>query len=204
VIAAAQREGGTACYVDAEHALDLGWATRCGVDVPRLLLHQPADGEQALAVCKALVASGALDVLVIDSIAAIVPRVELAGEIGARHAGAQARLLSDAFRRLAGPIARAGTAVVVTNQLRERAGTEGAPTYTAGGRALGYYASVRLELRPLREVKAGGQVVGRRVQVTVAKSKVADPGAVVTVEVRHDRGLATAAVVAAGQGAATG
>jgi recombination protein RecA len=203
VVAQAQRSGGIACYVDAEHALDLAWAATCGVDTGALLVHQPDDGEQALEVAKVLVASGALAALVIDSAAAIVPRAELAGEIGQRHAGAQARLLSQALRRLAGPIARAGTVVVVTNQLRERAGVDGAPLYTAGGRALGYYASVRLELRPVRNLAHGG----RRIHVEVVKSKVATAGQGVDVDVRADRGLATtttAAAAAAAGAAATG
>jgi recombination protein RecA len=204
VIAQAQREGGTACYVDAEHALDLGWAEVCGVDVAQLLLHQPDSGEQALAVCKALVNSGAVDVLVIDSIAAIVPQAELDGEIGAHRPGLQARLLSDALRRLNAKIATTGTLLLATNQLRERAGVEGAPVYSSGGRALGYYASVRLDLRPLGEKHAGGQVVGRRIAVTVAKSKVSRPGQVATVEIRHDSGLATGAKAAAKAVAATG
>lgn len=199
VIAQAQRAGGIACYVDAEHALDLDWAGRCGVDTDALWLHQPDDGEQALQVCKLLVESGALDVLVIDSAAAIVPRAELAGDIGQRHAGAQARLLSDALRRLAGPIKRAGTALLVTNQLRERAGVEGAPTYTAGGRALGYYASVRLELRPVRQLP---KAAGRRVRVEVVKSKVAPAGGSVEIDVRADRGLAATVATPSSAGSA--
>jgi hypothetical protein len=134
VIAQAQQAGGTACFIDTEHALDLAWATTVGVDLERLVVCRPEHGEQALEVASLLIGSGGLDVLVVDSIAALVPRVELEGEMGQRHAGVQANLLSQALRRLCGPIARAGTAVVVTNQLRQRAGTPGTPVYTSGGR----------------------------------------------------------------------
>jgi recombination protein RecA len=189
VVAQAQQQGGTACFIDTEHALDLGWAATVGVDTDRLVLCRPEDGEQALEVADVLVASGALDVLVLDSIAALVPRVELDGEMGQRHPGVQANLLSLALRKLCGRIARANTAVVVTNQLRQRAGTPGTPVYTSGGRALGYYASVRLELRPLGPVREGGQVVGSQVRVVVAKNKVAPAWRVAEVDMRSDRGV---------------
>ena len=189
VIAQAQQHGGTACFIDTEHALDLGWAATVGVDLERLVLCRPEHGEQALEVAEVLVSSGSLDVLVIDSIAALVPKAELDGEMGERHAGVQANLLSQALRKLAGPIARAGTAVLVTNQLRQRAGTPGNPVYTTGGRALGYYASVRLDLRPLEHLKDGGQVVGSRVRVQVTKNKVAPAWQVAELEVRSDRGV---------------
>jgi recombination protein RecA len=189
VIAQAQQAGGTACFIDAEHALDLPWAVMVGIDLERLVLCQPEHGEQALEVAGVLVGSGSLDVLVIDSIAALVPRVELDGEMGQRHAGVQANLLSQALRKLCGPIARTGTAVVVTNQLRQRAGTPGTPVYTSGGRALGYYASVRLDLRPLGQLRDGGQVVGSRIRVQVTKNKVAPAWQVAELEVRSDRGV---------------
>jgi recombination protein RecA len=189
VIAQAQQAGGTACFIDAEHALDLAWAATVGVDLERLVLCRPEHGEQALQVADLLIRSGGVDVLVIDSIAALVPKVELDGEMGERHAGVQANLLSQALRKLCGPIARAGTAVLVTNQLRQRAGTPGTPVYTSGGRALGYYASVRLELRPLGHLKDGGQVVGSRVRVQVTKNKVAPAWQVAELEVRSDRGV---------------
>jgi recombination protein RecA len=176
VIAHAQQAGGTACFLDAEHALDLGWAATVGVDLERLVVCRPEHGEQALEVADVLIGSGGVDVLVVDSIAALVPRVELDGEMGERHAGVQANLLSQALRKLCGPIARTGTAVVVTNQLRQRAGTPGTPVYTSGGRALGYYASVRLDLRPLGQLRDGGGVVGSRVRVQVTKNKVRRPG----------------------------
>jgi recombination protein RecA len=189
VIAQAQQAGGAACFIDAEHALDLAWAETVGVDLERLVLCRPDHGEQALEVAGVLVASGSLDVLVIDSIAALVPKVELAGEMGARHAGVQANLLSQALRKLCGPIARTGTAVVMTNQLRQRAGIPGMPVYTSGGRALGYYASLRLDLRPLGPLREGGQVAGSRVRVQVTKSKVAPAWAVAELDARSDGGV---------------
>ena len=189
VIAQAQQHGGTACFIDTEHALDLAWATRVGVDLERLVLCRPEHGEQALQVAELLVRSGSLDVLVVDSIAALVPRAELEGAMGQRHAGVQANLLSQALRKLCGPIARAGTAVVVTNQLRQRAGTPGTPVYTSGGRALGYYASVRLELRPLGPIRDGGRVVGSRIRIQVTKNKVAPAWQTAELEVHNDRGV---------------
>jgi recombination protein RecA len=189
VIAQAQQGGGTACFIDTEHALDLAWATTLGVDLGRLVLCRPEHGEQALQVAEVLIGSGSLDVLVIDSIAALVPRVELEGAMGQRHAGVQANLLSQALRKLCGPIARANTAVVVTNQLRQRAGAPGTPLYTSGGRALGYYASVRLDLRPLGPIRDGGQIVGSRVRVVVLKNKVAPAWQTAELEVRNDRGV---------------
>jgi recombination protein RecA len=188
VIARAQQAGGTACFIDTEHALDLAWATTLGVDLERLVLCRPEYGEQALQVAEVLIGSGSLDVLVVDSIAALVPRVELEGEMGQRHAGVQANLLSQALRKLCGPIARADTAVV-TNQLRQRAGAPGTPLYTSGGRALGYYASVRLDLRPLGPIRDGGQIVGSRIRVVVLKNKVAPAWQTAELEVRNDRGL---------------
>jgi recombination protein RecA len=189
VIAQAQQTGGTACFIDTEHALDLGWAATVGVDLDRLVLCRPEDGEQALEVADVLVGSGSLDVLVVDSIAALVPRAELDGRIGDRFAGVQANLLSQALRKLCGRIARAGCAVVVTNQLRQRAGTPGTPVYTSGGRALGYYASVRLDLRLLEQLREGGQVIGSRVRVLVTKNKVAPAWQSAELDVRSDRGV---------------
>jgi recombination protein RecA len=189
VIVQAQRAGGTACFIDAEHALDIAWAATVGVDVERLVLCRPEHGEQALEVASLLIGCGGVDVLVIDSIAALVPKVELEGEMGERHAGVQANLLSQALRKLCGPIARARTAVVVTNQLRQRAGTPGTPVYTSGGRALGHYASVRLDLRPMELLKDGSRVVGSRVRVQVTKNKVAPAWEVAELEVRSDHGV---------------
>jgi len=192
VIAQAQQHGGTACFIDTEHALDLAWATTVGVDLERLVLCRPEHGEQALQVAELLVRSGSLDVLVVDSIAALVPKVELEGEMGQRHAGVQANLLSQALRKLCGPIARANTAVLVTNQLRQRAGTPGTPVYTSGGRALGYYASVRLDLRSLGPVRDSGQVVGSRIRVQVTKNKVAPAWQTAELQVHSDQGVADA------------
>jgi recombination protein RecA len=189
VIAQAQQGGGTACFIDTEHALDLAWATTLGVDLERLVLCRPEHGEQALQVADVLIGSGSLDVLVVDSIAALVPRVELEGAMGQRHAGVQANLLSQALRKLCGPIARANTAVLVTNQLRQRAGAPGTPLYTSGGRALGYYASVRLDLRPLGPIRDGGQILGSRIRVLVVKNKVALAWQTAELEVHNDRGL---------------
>jgi recombination protein RecA len=189
VIAQAQQAGGTACFIDTEHALDLAWATTLGVDLERLVLCRPEHGEQALQVAEVLIGSGSLDVLVVDSIAALVPRVELEGEMGQCHAGVQANLLSQALRKLCGPIARANTAVLVTNQLRQRAGAPGTPVYTSGGRALGYYASVRLELRPLGPIRDGGQILGSRIRVVAVKNKVAPAWQTAELEVRNHRGV---------------
>src|SRR5512132_161446 len=189
VIAQTQQGGGTACFIDTEHALDLAWATTLGINLERLVLCRPEHGEQALQVAEVLIGSGSLDVLVVDSIAALVPRVELAGAMGQHHAGVQANLLSQALRKLCGPIARANTAVLVTNQLRQRAGAPGTPIYTSGGRALGYYASVRLDLRPLGPLRDDGQLVGSRVQVVVRKNKVAPAWQTAELEVRNDQGV---------------
>jgi recombination protein RecA len=189
IIAQAQQAGGTACFIDAEHALDLAWSQRVGVDLDRLVLCQPTDGEEALEVASVLVSSGGLDVLVIDSVAALVPRAELVGEIGDRHPGAQGNLLSMALRKLAGRIARAEVAVVVTNQLRQKSGTPGQAVYTAGGRALAYYASLRLDLRPAGQLVEAGQVVGSRVRVQVTKNKTAPAWRTAELEVRSDEGL---------------
>jgi recombination protein RecA len=192
VIAQAQRAGGAACFIDTEHALDLAWAATVGVDLEQLVVCRPEHGEQALQVADLLIGSRSLDVLVVDSIAALVPRVELEGEMGQCHAGVQANLLSQALRKLAGPIARANTAVLVTNQLRQRAGTPGMPVYTSGGRALGYYASVRLDVRPLGPVRDGDRVVGSRVRVQVTKNKVAPAWEVAELEMHSDCGVAPA------------
>jgi recombination protein RecA len=189
VIAQAQQAGGTTCFIDAEHALDLAWAATVGVELERLVVCRPEHGEQALQVADLLIRCGGVDVLVVDSIAALVPRVELDGEMGERHAGVQANLLSQALRKLCGPIARANTAVLVTNQLRQRAGTPGTPVYTAGGRALGYYASVRLDLRPMEHLRDCGQVVGSRVRVQVTKNKVAPAWQTAELHVLGDRGV---------------
>jgi recombination protein RecA len=189
VLAQAQRTGGTGLFVDTEHALDLHWAQQGGVDPHQLLVCQPASGEQALQVASLLIGSAEVAVVVIDSIAALVPQAELDGQIGQHHAGVQANLLSQALRQLAGPIHRANTAVVATNQLRQRAGTPGQALYTAGGRALGYYASVRLHLRLAKTVTQQDQLLGTRVQVQVTKNKLAPAWQACELEIHSDHGL---------------
>jgi recombination protein RecA len=189
ILAQAQLAGGTGLFIDTEHALDLAWATTAGVDTHRLLLCQPASGEQALQVASLLIGSGEVAVVVIDSVAGLVPEAELAGSIGDQHPGAQANLLSQALRQLAGPIHRANTAVVATNQLRQRAGVPGQALYTAGGRALGYYASVRLHLYQPTSVTKHDGVVGIQVRVQVAKNKLAPAWQACELEVHSDHGL---------------
>jgi recombination protein RecA len=193
VLAQAQRASGTGVFIDTEHALDLAWAQTVGVDAHRLLLCRPKSGEQALQVASVLLASGAVDVLVVDSIAALVPQVELDGQIGEQHAGVQANLLSTALRTLAGPIARAQVAVVATNQLRQRAGVSGQPLYTAGGRALGYYASVRLYLHHPRAEADQHRVVRSHIRVQVTKNKLAPAWQSCELEVHADHGLSAEA-----------
>jgi recombination protein RecA len=195
ILAQAQQAGGTGVFVDAEHALDLGWAKRCGVDTDQILLCRPDSGEQALQVASLLIASGSVDALVIDSIAALVPQAELDGKIGEHFAGVQANLLSQALRKLAGQIARANVAVVVTNQLRQRTGTPGAQLYTAGGRALGYYASVRLHLHQPHTITDRDRVIGARVRAQVAKNKLAPAWQGCELELHADHGLSAHAAL---------
>jgi recombination protein RecA len=176
VVATAQREGGMAAYIDAEHALDTEYAKKLGVDVENLLISQPDTGEQALEICEILVRSGAVDVVVIDSVAALVPKAEIEGEMGDSHVGLQARLMSQALRKLTGAIARSKTAVIFINQLREKIGVMfGNPETTTGGKALKFYASVRLDIRRIGPVKEKEDVIGSHVRVKVVKNKVAPP-----------------------------
>ncbi|HUE97544.1 MAG TPA: recombinase RecA [Longimicrobiaceae bacterium] len=176
VIANAQRSGGIAAFVDAEHALDIGYGRRLGVDVDNLLVSQPDTGEQALEIAETLVRSGALDVIVIDSVAALVPRAEIEGEMGDSHVGLQARLMSQALRKLTGAINRSQTAVVFTNQIREKIGVMfGNPETTTGGRALKFYASLRMDIRRIGSIKDRDEMVGNKVRVKVVKNKVAAP-----------------------------
>ncbi len=176
IIAEAQKKGGTVAYIDAEHALDPGYAAACGVNVDELLISQPDTGEQALEICEALVRSSAVDVIVVDSVAALVPRAEIEGDMGDPQMGLQARLMSQALRKLAGAIGRAGTAVIFINQLREKVGIVfGNPEVTTGGRALKFYSSVRIELRRAETIKQGTDAVGNRVKAKVVKNKVAPP-----------------------------
>jgi recombination protein RecA len=176
IIAEAQKLGGTAAYIDAEHALDTGYAANIGVKVEELLISQPDTGEQALEIAEALVRSGAVDVIVIDSVAALVPRAELEGEMGDAFVGLQARLMSQALRKLAAAIHRSNTSVIFINQLREKVGVFfGNPEVTPGGRALKFYSSVRIDLRRQESIKKGDEIIGNRVKAKVVKNKVAAP-----------------------------
>ncbi len=176
VVAEAQRQGGMAAFVDAEHALDPGYAAKLGVDVDNLLVSQPDYGEQALEIAEALVRSGAIDVLVVDSVAALVPKAELDGEMGDSHVGLQARLMSQALRKLTGIVAKSHTCLVFINQIREKIGVMfGNPETTTGGRALKFYSSVRIDIRRIGAIKDGDSVVGSRTRVKVVKNKVAAP-----------------------------
>jgi recombination protein RecA len=176
VVANAQRNGGVAAYIDAENALDVEYARKLGVDVENLLVSQPDTGEQGLEICDILVRSGAVDVIVIDSVAALVPKAEIEGEMGDAHVGLQARLMSQALRKLTGAIARSKTSVIFINQLREKIGVMfGNPETTTGGKALKFYASVRLDIRRIGPVKEKEDVIGSHVRVKVVKNKVAPP-----------------------------
>jgi len=176
IIAEAQRNGGIAAFIDAEHALDPSYARAIGVDVDELLISQPDTGEQALEIADMLVRSGALDVLVIDSVAALVPRAEIEGEMGDSHVGLQARLMSQALRKLAGTLNKSRTTAIFINQLREKIGVMfGSPETTPGGRALKFYSSVRLDVRRIESIKDGADQVGNRVRVKVVKNKMAPP-----------------------------
>jgi recombination protein RecA len=176
LIAQAQKRGGLAAFIDAEHAMDPSYAKRIGVDIDELLLSQPDHGEQALEIADLLVRSAALDVVAIDSVAALVPKAEIEGEMGDTHVGLQARLMSQALRKLAGTLNRAGTICIFTNQLREKIGVMfGSPETTPGGRALKFYASVRLDIRRIETLKEGAEAIGNRARVKVVKNKVAPP-----------------------------
>jgi len=176
IVAEAQRNGGIAAFIDAEHALDPIYAKALGVDVDELLISQPDTGEQALEITDMLIRSGSLDVVVIDSVAALVPRAEIEGEMGDAHVGLQARLMSQALRKLAGTISRSNTTAIFINQMREKIGVMfGNPETTPGGRALKFYASVRLDIRRIESIKEGNEFIGNRVRVKVVKNKVAPP-----------------------------
>ncbi len=176
IIAEAQKLGGIAVYVDAEHALDTAYAANCGVKVEDLRISQPDDGEEALGITEELVRSGAVDVIVIDSVAALVPRAEIEGEMGDTHVGLQARLMSQALRKLVAAISKSHTAVIFVNQLREKVGIIfGSPEVTPGGRALKFYSSVRIDLRRIDSIKQGSDVIGTRVRARIVKNKTAPP-----------------------------